>query len=493
MQTPWKIRLDPVKTVNKENVKEDEEFTYKVKQQVYQAIQSNYYKSFEITDTLDNCLEVDTSKITIKNDNNQDVTSNFNITNEGQKIIITPKNLNAASFYGITYRVEIKTKVKENYDLRSYKKDGRYEIPNHATTTYKDSQDEEIIQDTEEVKVNVLPKHTILVHHYKENTTEKLGEDVNETKYYGDPYQTSPLTNIPEGYELVGTPSNAEGTIEDSDIVVNYYYKLKDVTLTVKHLEEGTNTPLTNDIIENKKYGESYTTAKSNDIPDNYELVTTPENVSGTIKENLTVTYYYKKKAEPIKPIGQITVRYVDEEGKEIEEAITSQKEVGNTYTSSAKEIEGYILKQKPTTESYTYQEGEQIVTYIYSRIKLKVETKVKGIGGTIEGAEEVLYGNDSTKDKIKITADKGYLIDKVTINGKEIGIPSNSETLSISNFIKMKENKIVEVSFKEKPKEAQVVNVPKTDKSSIIAVTIGLILLIIASTIYYIKFKKTN
>ena len=49
--------------------------------------------------------------------------------------------------------------------------------------------------------------------------------------------------------------------------------------------------------------------------------------------------------------------------------------------------------------------------------------------------------------------------------------MPKNSEKITLSNFVNMKENKLVEVTFKEKQKEnkivKQVVKVPPTSKDS--------------------------
>lgn len=329
--------------------------------------------------------------------------------------------------------------------------------------------------------LNTKHNYQIITHHYKEGTTEKLGEDVTQNKYYGDSYGTNPLTNIPEGYELIGTPGNANGTVGEADIIVNYYYKLKDVILTVKHLDKDSEETLTNDEVIHYSYGDSYTTEESTNIPDNYEFLETLGDVSGTIKENKTVIYYYKKKADPIGPLGKITVKYVDIEGNEIAESIVSTKEIGNSYTSSAKEIEGYVLKESPGTEDYTYTEEEQVVIYVYEKIKVKVETKAD-TGGSIEGDEEVYYGDNSTVNKIKIIADPGYVIYKVFINGEEIEIPSNSETLVLSNFINLRENKKIEVEFQKKEVN-KINNSPKTNTNYILVI-IGVIVTMIVG--YY-------
>ncbi len=528
--------------------------------------------------------------------------------------------------------------------------------------------------------------HTVVTHYYKEETNESLGTDIVETKRYGDTYSTQPLTTIPEGYELVKTPSNASGTIEDSDVIVIYYYRLKDVALKVKHLEEGTNNVLAPEEVYNKKYGDNYTTSKSNTVSSNYEVSSINGNASGTINSDLTVTYYYKlkegkvvvhhyvdgtttkltddetitkkyteqyetsastsipsnyvlkevpnnykgvvskdqeeviyyyvkkdpnisqevsksgtevinsedqkieynisynvnikdvienveislvdtlpykidtsksnldggvyddehktitwsetvpvngeitktyakkievvyknvdaskdvvnsiegkvkvgakevsKTAKHITSIvkkGEITVKYVDSEGNDLTDILTSSGNIGDSYTTVQRDIEGYRLVRKPNVENYTYSGEPQTVTYVYERIKLKVKT-IANEGGSITGDEDVLYKEDSTKDNIVITANDGYVIDEISINGEKVGIPVNSTSLVLSNFPSMVEDKTVEVTFRKKgANQPLVVNVPKTFASATVMALLGLSLLIISLFVYYkINFK---
>ena len=532
--------------------------------------------------------------------------------------------------------------------------------------------------------------YTLIVNHFKDGTTEPIIPNSTTTtvKMAGSHYNTSSLSELPDGYVLVGTPANHEGTM-NSDVVVNYYYKLRNVSITVRHLEEGTETVLDTVPPVTKTYGDNYTTSKSNkaEVTKNYELVAVPDNASGVAKGDITVTYYYRlkdavitvhhreegtnkelapdetinkkfgenytttpsdkvkqnyiyktrtnnyagvveqdtidviyyyqKKDSNIVPsivkegtdkitssnqkvnysitynanftdyigeavvtitdtlpykidpnnsnlnggvyddnaktitwtetinvdsytsssysvtknievlykdidltkrvmtnevagkitgdgkditveqnhnteveiIGDITIRYIDKDtGKDIADQIKTSDYVGQTYDSSEKEVYGYRLVEKPSSEHFTYREGAQTAEYKYERIKLKIETKVNGDGGTITGDEDVFYGEDSTKDNIKITSHEGYLIDKLTINGSEIKVPENSEMLIVSNFPHMTENKLVEVSFKKKP---LVVKVPKTSSFIIIPIILGLIIL--GASVYVIKNKTIN
>ena len=106
------------------------------------------------------------------------------------------------------------------------------------------------------------------------------------------------------------------------------------------------------------------------------------------------------------------------------------------------------------------------------------------GLGGTIQGDEEVLYGNDSTKDYIKIQADTGYTIEGITVNGKTVDIDNNLTSYTLDNFKEMKEDKLVIVKF------TPVIENPKTGISIFTIPTI-IISSISLLTYLFIRRKK--
>ena len=164
-------------------------------------------------------------------------------------------------------------------------------------------------------------------------------------------------------------------------------------------------------------------------------------------KEN-TVTSDYDT---DIKIPGEIVIHYYDKETKEkLAKDIEKTDLIGNQYVSEEKEFEGYKLVSKPESNVHIYKEKEQEFSYEYEKIKFKITTKVEGEGGTIEGDEIVKYGEDSSKDKIKIKAADGYEIDKITINGESYEITDRNEII-MPYFKEVKEDKEVIVSFVKK------------------------------------------
>lgn len=152
-----------------------------------------------------------------------------------------------------------------------------------------------------------------------------------------------------------------------------------------------------------------------------------------------------------IKIPGEIVIHYYDKETKEkLAKDIEKTDLIGNQYVSEEKEFEGYKLVSKPESNVHIYKEKKQEFSYEYEKIKFKITTKVEGEGGTIEGDEIVKYGEDSSKDKIKIKAKEGYEINKITINGESYEMTDRNETI-MPYFKEVKEDKEIIVSFVKK------------------------------------------
>lgn len=479
----------------------------------------------------------------------------------------------------------------ENYETSSSSKiDPDYEIvelPTNATGTI--NQDEIVV-----IYYYKLKETTLTVHHYIENTSTKLVPDEVSNVKYKDEYTTSPSKDVSSNYEVVGIPSNATGIIKGAT-EVTYYYKLKEANLVVKHLEVDTNNVLAPEESSTVYYGETYTTKESKDIPNNYELLKKTENYTGIVSTpTIEVIYYYQKKDSSLETsinkegpeeitkkdeivqykiiynasvkdyIGAAIITITDtlpypineelssldggvydeesntitwtEDWKDInsyeDESLSSTKEiiknisvvyegidardrimvnsvkgnikldnnerniedqistnikipgkiivhyylkdtttkliddvessglVGEEFISESKDIEGYNLVKTPTTEHYYYEENVQEVIYEYEKIVLEVKTFVKGVGGTIQGNESVIYGENSTKDFIVVLAAEGYQIKSVYINGEYLEIEQGLQKLVLDQFLDMSENKEVIVEFEKIPEDDEYIDV---------------------------------
>ena len=198
------------------------------------------------------------------------------------------------------------------------------------------TEDKNVVVEFEKIPAKVI------VHYYIEGTTDKVplqdggtADDVTKTGVVGDIYATRPADNVNSMYELILTPTNASGTMTKDTIEVTYYYKLKATSVLVHHYKENTTEQLSQDVTINGEVGDAYTTQVATDIPQNYELATTPSNASGTMTENqIVVTYYYRLKTP------NITDQVINKTGTDRITVANQEMSYAVTYTA---EINDYI------------------------------------------------------------------------------------------------------------------------------------------------------
>lgn len=185
---------------------------------------------------------------------------------------------------------------------------------------------------------------------------------------------------------------------------------------------------------------------------------------------------------------GKITVKYIDESEENVFEPIENIEKVGLKYTPVEKIKEGYKIIESTETE-YEYRVEDQEIVYRYARIKLKIKIK-SNEGGEALGSEEIYYGEDTTPENIKITAKEGYVIESIKINGEEIEITENSQTLTLSNFINVTEDKTIEVKFRN----LDIVKVPLTGVRRVVFLIISIMLIFIGIIVAYSsKIRRRN
>lgn len=124
----------PVKSVDKSSINDKTEtVTYTISSEFNSKTQEYFYDSCEIKDTLEDIFDIKSVKIL--DENNTDVSELFDISNTDNVVTAAVKNTKVSSFYGHTYKLEIKANIKPNADLSAYLKDGKVVIPNTSTLT----------------------------------------------------------------------------------------------------------------------------------------------------------------------------------------------------------------------------------------------------------------------------------------------------------------------------------------------------------------------
>ncbi|NSS93510.1 MucBP domain-containing protein, partial [Enterococcus faecalis] len=167
---------------------------------------------------------------------------------------------------------------------------------------------------------------------------------------------------LPEkpGWRFVGSDVPLTG-IAEKDIDIELYYEMYTPVVTVKYTDKDGNELAKEENIEGK-YGFPYETSEKN--IEGWTLKETPLNAKGVLdQETQTVTYVYEKATA-----APVTVKYVDKDGNELATPDTLNGNIGDSYTTEAKEIAGWTAIETPTNATGTFGKEAQTVTYVYEK-----------------------------------------------------------------------------------------------------------------------------
>ncbi|MGM9881881.1 MAG: MucBP domain-containing protein [Bacilli bacterium] len=163
------------------------------------------------------------------------------------------------------------------------------------------------------------------------------------------------------------------------------------------------------------------------------------EIIIGTNESNNVINIYYVSN-------GKVTVKYVDENNKELATSEITTDVVGNNYVTSAKKIFGYTLKEEPENKTGKYTEEDIIVTYIYTK---NIGTSEEELNK--EGLEIVGSINDAFDYNITYNTIINDYVGKATLVIKDI-LPYeiDEEKSEISNNCKYKDGVITCIYTKD-------------------------------------------
>jgi len=390
----------------------------------------------------------------------------------------------------------------------------------------------------------------VYTYHFISGTHDELAERDILNTYWGIKYETHASNQIPDNYELQTKTNNYEGYAHENRIEVIYYYQKKDSSLETSLELTGTeqitskNSPVTYkfdyevtltdyigdaeikivdtlpyeiDVERSNLDGGTYNSGKKTitwTIPWN-NINSYNENTKTIVKE---LTIYYKnidaknrtminsviakitldnnsrsiedKLSTDVLVPGTILVHhYLQGTDEKIFEDETSTGLTGETYISTAKAKTGYQLVSEKQSMTHTYTEGITEVVYEYIHLQYEINVTNNTIDkGTVTGTEKVYYGEDSVENNIVITANDGYEIETIIVDGVEIEITDKQEMI-LDNFTDVRENHKIDVTFTE-----MEIPVPITGKSNytwigllITAIIVGFI---IVPTVF---LKKKN
>ena len=160
--------------------------------------------------------------------------------------------------------------------------------------------------------------------------------------------------------------------------------------------------------------------------------------------EDQEVTFIYSKK---VTEKGILLAQYQDENGQPLALDEVTMKDVGTPYTTMAKEISGYSLKEVKGAETGTYSEGITTVVYIYTKDPLpqgKVTLHYQLEDQTTLAPDSELTGDTGSFYFADIPSFDGYTLKE--IKGKASG--QFSETDQEVTFIYTKVQQDIKVGF---------------------------------------------
>ena len=135
-------------------------------------------------------------------------------------------------------------------------------------------------------------------------------------------------------------------------------YTQTDYEFIVQTLKEALSKKQTNDASVQKKIDELNTLLTK----ENKKTLYTASEVESLIRTFENIDY--------VADTGKVVVKYVDESNKELDDSVIIEGEVGEKYTTTAKELTGYKLKVEPENATGRIQKEEQTVVYVYEQVK---------------------------------------------------------------------------------------------------------------------------
>ncbi|MBW9324861.1 LPXTG cell wall anchor domain-containing protein, partial [Enterococcus casseliflavus] len=321
-----------------------------------------------------------------------------------------------------------------------------------------------------------------------------------------------------EGYTLEESqlPENLKGVFSETAQIVTYTYTKNPIPaadIVVEYVDlEGKEIHAANKISGN--VGDPYDAST-----EQYQLTIKgytldesqlPENLKGIFSETAqTVTYIYTK--NPV-PAADVTVEYVDTEGKEIHSSQTISGNIGDSYDANTEQyqlsIDGYTLDESQLPENLkgVFSETAQTVTYIYTKSPVPaadVTVEYVDTEGNEIHASQILSGNvgepyDASTEKYQISIND-YVLDRSRLPqnakgtfgklGATVTYVYTKEQAATVDSSDNREKAPVQTVVSKKSASAQ--RLPQTDEQgTLFPFVVGLCFIATASWLYFKKRK---
>ena len=255
-------------------------------------------------------------------------------------------------------------------------------------------------QNTIEVYYYYLKETSLTVKFVNKNSGDEIAESIVYRGLTGDYYNVSTDEKVIPGYTLTQTPEEISGRLKRDPITVIFYYK-KNAKVTVKFVDKFSGEEIEERVVLQGLSGNNYNSEQK--VIDGYTCVGNSGNTYGQYEDiDKEVIFYYAKNAK-------IKVMYIDmNSGNKLDQDEYSSY-IGDTYTTTLKDFEGYMFINSDGILNGTTTEVNYTVTYYYA-LKSKVIAKYvdKRTGENII-EPIVIEGYESKPYKTELKTFEGY------------------------------------------------------------------------------------
>ncbi|MFQ6322508.1 MucBP domain-containing protein [Lactococcus garvieae] len=359
---------------------------------------------------------------------------------------------------------------------------------------------------------------------YEDVNGVSISGNVVKSGNIGEVYTTE-QKDIP-GYTFKEVKGNVSGQFTNQPQTVIYVYEqTKDQSTVIVHDSELT----VGDVWKSEDNFDSATDYYGNAVP--FSDITVDGSVDtskvGTYKvtysrvlpaffsaenqgEYSAVATITVKDAQPVKG-GDVTAKYLDTNGNKISDDAVKTGNVGETYTTEQKSIDGYTFQEVQGNTSGQFTDQTQTVTYVYTK------NEILNVTGTVLVKYVDTDGNKISEDLVKSgTVGEGYSTEKKDIKGYTFKEIQGSATGQFKNqpqtvtyvYSKNRANTVnPEPKPENKPGSKDKNNnqgitssdqhsLPATgenERMTMMGIILGLILTALATVVSIFRFKKVN
>ncbi|WP_244851266.1 MucBP domain-containing protein [Lactococcus formosensis] len=359
---------------------------------------------------------------------------------------------------------------------------------------------------------------------YEDVNGISISDDVVKSGNIGEAYTTE-QKDI-SGYTFKEVKGNVSGQFTDQPQTVIYVYEqTKDQSTVIVHDSELT----VGDAWKSEDNFDSATDYYGNTVP--FSDITVDGSVDTSKVGIYKVTYsrilpaFFSaenqgeysavatitvKDAQPVKG-GDVTAKYLDTNGNKISDDAVKTGNVGETYTTEQKSIDGYTFQEVQGNTSGQFTDQAQTVTYVYTKNEIPNAT------GTVLAKYVDTDGNKISEDIVKSgTVGEGYSTEKKVIKGytfKEIQGKATGQFTDQSQTVTYVYTKDKNDTVKPEPKpENKPDSKDKNDNQGItsstqhglpatgenermtmMSIILGLVLVALGAVVSIFRFKKVN